>query len=299
MAINLAAISNLLRPGLAAVFGNYQSYPQEWSEIYTKYTSDKQQEIEQEMKFTGLASIFGEGAPIPISDMRQNNQYVYVHKYAGLQTIITRQAIVDNLYETEFPMMAQSLKRSMMQLKEILGAQVLNNGFVTPIGDGQPFFSINHPIDNGVVANTFAVQADLNEASLESMINLIGKARDVAGLLTKVVAQKLIVPIELQFTASRLLNSQFRTGTPNNDINAIYFGDYMPKGYVVNHFLTNPASWYILTDAPNGMKYWEREAIETDVYTDFDNKNLKTSALERYSFGVSNFRAMYASSGAP
>lgn len=298
---NLADIADTLRPGLKDVFGMYDGYDEEWREIYTKKTSDKNQEIELEMQYTSIANTFNEGAPIPVSNMKQGNKFTYVHKNVGLQTIFTRNAIEDNLYKSQFPQMTVSLKKSMSEMKNTLGAALLNNGFLGqfPIGDGQPFFSPNHPISNGVVANTFTVQADLNEAALEAMITLIGsQTRDVAGIKTKVIGMKLITGTALQFTSSRLLNSKYRTGTPNGDINAINHGDYLPKGSTINHYLTNPAAWYILTNAPSGLQYMERRAIEVDVYSDFDNKNLKTSADERYSFGVSNFRSMFASSGA-
>lgn len=300
MSINTAKIQLLLKPGLAAVFGDYPSYPSEWSEIFDQYESDKQQEIEVEMKYTSFASLFAQGAPVPSQEMRQNYQYSYVHQYAGLQMTITRQAIKDNLYKNEFPMMAKALKRSMAQLKETLGASVLNNGFNANYlgGDAQPLFSTVHPIDMGVVSNSLFPAADLNEASLEALVILIGSQfRDVAGLLTQAKPQKVIVPPQLQFTISRILDSQFRNDTPTNAINALYHGDYIPQGYRVNHYLNNPSAFFVTTDAPNALKYYSREELETDVYTDFDTKNLKASAIERYSFGWSNFRGIAASAG--
>lgn len=300
MPINTTAIANLLRPGLSAVFGDYPSYPSQWSEIFDTYESDKAVEIEVEMKMLGLAQIRAEGAPTAVDTMGQRIITQYVHKYVALSFNITRQAIMDNLYKTKFPLMVKALKKSMAQTKEILGASILNNGFnaAYPLGDGQPLFSLNHPIDGGVVPNTPSVQADLNEASLESAIVTIQQFKDQAGLICMTKQEKMIVPPQGQFVVDRLLGSQFRTNTANNDISAIYNMSAVPRGYRVNQFLTNANAWFLLTDAPDGFKHYIREPIETDVYTDFSTDNLMAKAVERYSFGVSNFRAGYGSSGA-
>ncbi len=300
MAINTTAIRDLLRPGLAAVFGDYPMYPAQWAEIFEKHTSDKAVEIEVEVKLLGLAQLKAEGAATNYGEMGQRYVTNYVNKYVSTGFIITRQAVMDNLYKSSFPMQAKALKDSMMQTKEVLGASVLNNGFSSsfPIGDGQPVFSTAHPIDGGTVANTFTVQADLNETSLETAIVGIQTFKDAAGLTVMTKPTKLIVPPQLQWTADRLLQSQFRTGTANNDINAVYNTSAVPQGYRVNMFLTDTNSWFLMTDCSNGFKYYEREALETDVYTDFDTSNLKAKALERYSFGCSNFRGGWGSQGA-
>lgn len=300
MPINTTAIRDLLRPGLAAVFGDYPMWPGQWSEIFEQYTSDKAVEIEVEVKLLSLAQIKQEGASTQYDTMGQRYVTNYVHKYVSIGFIITRQAMKDNLYQSRFPLQAKALRNSMNQTKEVLGASVLNNGFNSafPIGDGQPVFSTSHPIDNGVVANTFSVQADLNETSLQDAIVGIQRFRDAAGLRVMTNPTKLIVPTELQWTAERLMKSQFRTGTADNDISAVYSLSAVPQGYRVNQFLTDTNAWFLMTDAPNGFKYYSREALETDVYTDFDTDNLKAKALERYSFGVSNFRGAWGSSGA-
>jgi hypothetical protein len=300
MAINTTAIRDLLRPGLAAVFGDYPMYPGQWSEIFEKHTSDKAVEIEVEVKLLGLAQIKAEGASTAYGEMGQRFVTNYVNRYTSIGFIITRQAIKDNLYQSSFPLQAKALRQSMEQTKEVLGASVLNNGFSAnfPIGDGQPLFSTAHPIENGTVANTFTVQADLNETSLQDAIVGVQRFRDAAGLRIMTKPTKLIVPAELQWTATRLLQSQFRVDTANNDINAIYNNSAVPQGYRVNMFLTDTNSWYLQTDAPNGFKYYEREALETDVYTDFDTDNLKAKAIERFSFGCSNFRGGWGSQGA-
>jgi phage major head subunit gpT-like protein len=299
MAINTTSIANLLRPGLEAVFGDYPSYPSQWSEIFEVYESDKSTEIEVEMKMLGLAQIRAEGAPTAVDTMGQRIITQYTHRYVALSFNITRQALADNLYKTKFPLMVRALKKSMAQTKEILGASVLNNGFnaAYPIGDGQPLFSQNHPIDGGVVPNTPAVAADLNEASLESAIITIQQFKDQAGLIVMTKPEKLIVPPQGQFVAERLLGSAFRTNTANNDISAVYNLTSVPAGYRTNQFLTTPNAWFLLTDAPDGFKHYVRETIETDVYTDFSTDNLMAKAVERYSFGVSNFRGAYGSPG--
>ena len=300
MATNTGAIVNLLRPGLKAVFGSYPMYPSQWSDIYETHDSDKAVEIEVEMKMLGLAQIRGEGAPTSIDTMGQRIVTQYVHKYVGLGFIITRQAIKDNLYKSRFPMIAKALRDSLAQTKEIFGASVLNNGFnaAYPIGDGQPLFSTAHPIDGGTVANTPVVQADLNETSLESALIAVQQFKNQAGLTVMTKGEKLIVPAQNQFVADRLLHSAFRTNTADNDISAIYNTSAVPKGYRVNQFLTLPGSWYLMTDAPDGFKHYVREPIETDMYVDFSTDNIQSKAIERYSFGVSNFRACYASTGA-
>lgn len=299
MAINTTAIANLLRPGLAAVFGDYPMYPSQWSEIYDVYESDKDLEVEVEMKLLGLAQLRAEGSPTATDTMGQRIITNYFHKYVALSFAITRQALKDNLYKTRFPLMVKALKKSMAQTKEILGASVLNNGNSTsyPVGDGQPLFSLTHPIDGGFYANTPSPQADLNEASLESAIISIQQFKDQAGLTVMTKAKKMIVPPTGQFVAERLLASAFRTNTPNNDISAVHNMSSVPEGFRVNQFLTLNNSWYLLTDAPDGFKHYIREPIETDIYTDFSTDNLLAKAVERYSFGVSNPRAAYGSYG--
>jgi hypothetical protein len=297
MAINTTAIANLLRPGLSAVFGDYPLYPSQWSDVFETYDSDKAVEIEVEMKMLGLAQIRPEGSPTAVDTMGQRIITNYVHKYVALSFSITRQAIMDNLYKTKFPLMVRALKKSMAQTKEVLAAGILNNGFSAsfPIGDGQALFSTAHPIDGNTVANTPSVSADLNEASLEAAIISIQQFKDQAGLIVQTKPEKLVVPPQGQFVAERLLGSAFRTNTANNDISAVYNVSAVPQGYRVNQYLTLPNTWYVITDAPDGFKHFVREPIETDVYTDFSTDNLLAKAVERYSFGVSNFRAGYAS----
>lgn len=300
MAVNTAAIKSLLRPGLNAVFGDYPSYGGQWAEIFTKNKSDKQVEIDVEMRMLGLAELKQQGQSIAY-DNGMGERYVtsYVNQSIALGFVITREAMRDNLYKSDFPRQAQALRKSLEQTKEIRGAAVLNGGFgTTVVSDGQALFSTAHPIDNGTVANTFSVQADLNEASLEQATIGIQRFRDIAGILTNFKAQKLVVPAQLQYVANRLLESKLRTGTGNNDINAIYNTGAVPQGYVVNQYLTNPSAWFLMSNATDGFKYFERDPVETEMTTDFDTKSIKASAIERYSFGVSNWRAAWGSQGA-
>lgn len=295
MPINTGAIANLLRPGVKAIWGDYARYPSQWSEIFSVHDSDKMTEIEVELKMLGLAQIRPEGSPTAIDTMGQRTVTQYTHKYVGLSFNITRQALVDNLYKTRFPTMVKALKTSMAQTKEILGASILNNGFSPsfPIGDGKPLFSISHPIDGGVVANASAVAADLNETSLENAVITVQQFQDSAGLICMIKPLKLIVPPQLQFVAERLTSSVYRVGTANNDPSAIYNLSSIPQGYRVNQYLTNPAAWFLITDAPDGFKHYVREKAEIDVYADFSTDNLMAKAIERYSFGTTNFRAAF------
>lgn len=302
MAVNTAAIKSLLRPGLKTVFGDYPNYTGQWSEIFERNKSDKQAEVDVEMRFMGLAQLKTEGASITY-DLNAGERYstTYINRTVGLGFIITKEAMDDNLYQSAFPQQSKSLRKALEQAKEIQGAAVLNNGFLGgafAVGDGQALFSTAHPIDNGTVANTFTVQADLNEASLEAAVIGTQKFRDIAGLRVMVKPTKLIVPAELQFTAERLLKTELRTSTADNDVNAMRSLSTVPQGYRVNQFLTDPNAWFLMTTADNGFKYMERKAVETDMTTDFDTKSIKVSAIERYSFGVSNWRAAWGSSGA-
>lgn len=301
MAVNTAAIKSLLRPGLKTVFGDYPMYNGQWAEIFTRNKSDKATEIDVEMRTLSLAQLKTEGASVAYDNgMGERYTTTYNNRTIGLGFVVTLEAMEDNLYMSQFPMNAAALRSSLAQGKEIQGAAVLNNGFSTsfPVGDGAALFSASHPIDNDVVANTFAIQADLNEASLEQAVIGTQKFRDIAGNRVVVKPTKLIVPAELQFTAERLLKTELRTGTANNDVNAMYSLSTVPQGYRVNQFLTDTNGWFLMTNADNGFKYMERKAVATDLTTDFDTKSIKVSAIERYSFGVSNWRAAWGSSGA-
>lgn len=295
MAINTAAIRDLLLPGLDAVFGDYHMFPGEWTEIFEQHTSEMYREIDVEVKLLGLAQVRTEGQPVAYDDMGERYQYVYIHQGVGLGFIMTKFAIRDNLYKTQFGPSTRALKHSFQQTKEIYGAAVINNSTSSSFngGDGVPLASASHPIDVGTVANTPTVQAQLNESSLQDAIVGIRRFKDAAGLRVLVKPRKLIVPPELSFTAERLLKTDLRVGTADNDINAIRNMNAIPEGYRVNDFLTDTSGWTVITDCPDGLKYFQRDPLEIDMYTDFDTDNLKVKGTERYSFGWSNFRAAF------
>lgn len=296
--INTSYIQSLLRPGLAAVFSDTEAYPAEWSEIYTKHKSDKQQEKTVEVKLLPVARLKDQGSSIYYGDMAQRYETSFLNLTTGIGYIITREAVMDNLYKDQFPMGAVAMRDSLAQYKNIQGASIFNNGFSSsyPLADGQPFFSTAHPVDGGTVANTSSVPMGLNETALQNVLIGIQQFQSAAGIKVVAKAMKLLVPQQLQFAADVLLGSKFRTGTANNDINAIYNMGYLPRGYTVNHFLTSSTNWFVLTDVPN-LKYFEREPVITNIFTDIDTNNLKVSAFERYCFGVDNFRSAYGVQG--
>jgi phage major head subunit gpT-like protein len=301
MAINMAEIADTLKPGLAAVWGMGKQYPTQWTEIFEVYQSDKAVEIELEMQYLPLGQVFQEGSPMAVGSMQQAFSTTYVNKYVGLSFAMTRQSLINNLYKAQFPRGAESLRNSLHQAKEILGASVLNNGFnaAYPLGDGQPLFSLAHPIlAGGVQANT-STAADLAEGSLEAATIAVQQFKDQAGMLEQVQSTKLIVPPQQQYTANRLLESQFRTGGNLNDISALYNTQMVPQGYKVNQYLSPlmPNAWYLMTNAQDGFKHYVREKVQTEVYTDFYTNNLLSKAFECYCFGVSNFRAAYGNPG--
>jgi hypothetical protein len=299
--INTGQIAQLLRPGLKAVFGNYDTYPEQWTEIYKTQPSDKYQEIEVEMKYLGAADIVAEGAATPVDSMGQRIVTNYIHRKIGISFSITQEAVEDDLYQNQFPLQAESLRNSLRTTKNQLGANLLNNAFnaAYPIGDGQSVCSASHPIDGGVFSNTLAGSAtvDFSEAAIEAAIIQIQKFPMQSGILAQTMAKKLILPRELQFAASRLLNSAFRVDTANNDINALYHNDYIPGGYKINQYLVSPSAWFIINDAENGLKHFQRTPVSTDTYVDFPTNNVMAKATERYSFGISNPRAIFGSPG--
>lgn len=291
---------SLLRAGLACITGMYPDYPTQWSEIFETYQSDKNFEQEVEMKYLSYAQLKTEAGPIAVDSMGQRYTTTYFHRNIGISFSISQEMLEDNLYKSYFPMQTKALMKSMNQTRETLAMSVINNGFLPqyPVGDGQPLFSTAHPYDGGTFANRFSVQADLNEASLEQAVILIQQFPDLAGLRSQAKPRKLITSIQNQFIAERLLGSAFRTGTANNDVNALYSMSMIPEGGRAMQYITLPGFWGILTDADNSFKYYERTPLNTDVYTDFDTNNLKAKAWQRYSFGVTNVRGMFASSGA-
>ncbi len=295
-----AQIASLLKPDLHMVFGDYESYPTEWKEIFETRSSEWAEEKAVEMRFLPYASLMTEGQGTPMDDgMGERYTTTAIHQYYGLGFVITRKAIKDNLYKSRFPKQAKALRRSFDQTKEVNGAAILNNAFDSnyPFGDGQELCSVDHPIDTGTMANTLSSQADLNETSLQDIIETIGQFKDQAGLRTMVKPRKLVVPLQLQWQACKLLESPYEPSSAANPINPFYKNKSIPGGYVVNHFLTDSNAWFVLTDADDGFVHFQREPLETDVQPVGTTWSVRTIGIERYSFTVFNVRAVAGCSG--
>lgn len=300
MTINTGLLPDLLRPGLKGIQTDLADYPAVWKEIYTQLTSDKNIEYTVEMKLLGLAQFKTEGTAMATDNMNEFLKTPFYNKTVGLSFIITREAIEDNLYKEFFPLSSKALKESLIQFKLIQGAAAFNNGFnpAFPLADGQSYFSLMHPIANGVVPNTFAIPAQLNETSLQDAIVGIQLFRSAAGNLMTAEPMALLVPPQLQFTADVLLKSEYKTGTNFNDRSAIFNMRSVPKGAINYHFLTNPNAWFLLTDRTDGLKYFQRRAVDIDSFADTTGtQNVSVGATERYSFGVDNFRSAFGSQG--
>jgi hypothetical protein len=300
MAVNLSAIRDLLLPGLRGVEGKYEQIPSQYDKIFTKHESKMALERTVEMRFLGLAQLKTEGGQTAF-DNGAGERYVYnqEHVEIALGYAITRKAIDDNLYKSQFQPSNLGLMESFHQTKEIYGANILNSAttFNANIGgDGKALIATDHPIDGGAVANRPTVDVDLNEATLlNSMISIRTNFRDQAGLKTFARARKLIVPPQLEPVADRLLNTQLRPGTADNDINAIRSSvNGLPENYMVMDFLTSPTAWFLLTNIA-GLSYMERVKFESDMQVDFITDNLLIKAYERYSFGYYNWRAIFGS----
>jgi hypothetical protein len=300
MAVNLSAIKDLLLPGLRGVEGKYEMIPSQYDKIFTKHDSKMALERTAEMRFLGLAQLKTEGGQTAF-DNSAGERFVYnqEHVEIALGYAITRKAIDDNLYKTQFMPSNLGLIESFQQTKEIYGANVLNTAqtYNSSIGgDGQSLCSLNHPIDGGVVANTPVVQVDLNEATLlNSMISIRTNFKDQAGLKVFARGRRLVVPPQLEPVAIRLTKTELRPGTADNDVNAIMMtAGGLPEGYMVNDFLTSPYAWFLLTNI-DGLSYMERVKFETDMQVDFVTDNLLVKGYERYSFGYYNWRSIFGS----
>jgi hypothetical protein len=301
MAISRSQLVKELEPGLNALFGlEYKRYENEHEEIFDKETSDRAFEEEVMLSGFGNASVKAEGSGVTYDTAQETFTARYTHNTIALAFAITEEAIEDNLYDRLASRYTKALARSMANTKQIYAANVINNGFSTtyPGGDNSPLFSTTHATIAGTFSNTLATQADLNETSLEQALIDIANLTDERGLKIAALGQKLIIPTALQFTADRLMKSAGRVGTADNDINAIRNMGMVPQGYVVNHFLTDTNGWYVKTDVPNGLKYFERSPIRTSMEGDFETGNVRYKARERYSFGWSDPRGIYGSAGA-
>ena len=300
MAISRGQLVKELEPGLNALFGlEYKRYENQHAEIYTTESSDRA--FEEEVMLSGFAQAQtkSEGAGVVFDNAQETYTARYTHETVALAFSITEEAVEDNLYDRLGSRYTKALARSMANTKQVKAVNPLINGFGTfTSGDGTALLSASHPTISGTVSNTLATAADLNETSLEQSLIDIAAMTDERGLKIAARGIKMIVPSELQFTAERLMKSQGRVGTADNDINAIASMGMVPQGYRVNNFLTDPDAFYIITDVPNGMKYFNRAPIKTAMEGDFDTGNVRYKARERYSFGVSDFRGIFASPGA-
>ena len=303
MAISRGQLVKELEPGLNALFGlEYKNYENQHAEIYNTESSDRA--FEEEVMLSGFATaqVKPEGSGVTFDNAQETYTARYTHETVALAFVITEEAIEDNLYDRLASRYTKALARSMAQTKQVKAVNPLTQGLPTTdgydSGDGVSLFNLLHPTISGTVANTLATQSDLNETSLEQSLIDIAAMTDERGLKIAAKGMKMIIPSALQFTAERLMKSDQRVGTADNDINAIKSMGMIPQGYVVNNFLTDPDAFFITTDVPNGMKYFQRSAIKTAMEGDFDTGNVRYKARERYSFGVSDFRGIFASEGA-
>ena len=301
MAISRAQLVKELEPGLNALFGlEYDRYTNETAEIFTTETSDRAFEEEVMLSGFGSAATKAEGASVTFDDAKEAFTARYTHQTIALAFAITEEAIEDNLYDRLGNRYARALARSMANTKQVKGAEILKNAFSSSQlgGDGVVLCCTAHPTVSGTnLSNTFTTQADLSETSLESALINIAAFIDERGLKISIQGTKLILPKELQFTAERILKSPLRVGTADNDINAIANMNMIPEGYRVNHYLNDTNAWFIKTDTPNGFKHFVRAALRTAMEGDFDTGNVRYKARERYSFGFSDPRCVYGSSG--
>ena len=301
MAISRSQLAKELEPGLNALFGlEYSRYENEHSEVFEEESSDRAFEEEVMLGGFGTAPVKNEGTSISFDDAQETYTARYTHETVALAFSITEEAVEDNLYDRLASRYTKALARSMAQTKQIKAAAVLNNAFSTgsPIGDGAALCSAAHPSLSGNQSNVLATAADLNETSLEQMLIDIAGFTDERGLKVAVRGLKLVIPKELQFIAERVINSNLRSGTADNDINATKSMGMLPEGAVVNHFLTDTDAYFVKTDAPNGFKFFNRSPIKTSMEGDFDTGNMRFKARERYSFGVSDWRSVIGTPGA-
>jgi hypothetical protein len=299
MAISRAQLLKELLPGLNALFGlEYARYGEEHKEIYE--TEKSERSFEEETKLSGFsaAPVKAEGTAISYDNAQEAFTARYSHETIALGFSITEEAIEDNLYDSLSARYTKGLARAMAYTKQVKAAAVLNNGFNAAVvgGDGVSLFNTAHPLVNGGTnANTPSTPADLNETALENAVIQIAAWTDERGLLIAARPKKLIVPPALMFVATRLLDTELRVGTNNNDINAIKNNGSIPEGYTVNHFLTATNAWFLTTDVPNGMKHFERTPLQNSMDGDFDTGNVRYKARERYSFGYSDPLGIYGS----
>ena len=302
MAISRSQLLKELLPGLNALFGmEYERYPEEHKAIFETETSERSFEEETKLSGFGTAPVKGEGAAIAYDNAQEAWTARYNHETIALGFSITEEAIEDNLYDSLSARYTKALARSMANTKQVKAANILNNGFSAsfPGGDGKALFATDHPlVSGGTNSNEPTTPADLNETSLEAAIIQIAAWTDERGLLIAAKPRKLIVPPSLMFVATRLLETELRTATADNDTNALRSLGAIPEGYTVNHYLTDTDAWFLKTDVPNGLKHFVRSPLSNSMDGDFDTGNVRYKARERYSFGFSDPLGMFGSPGA-
>ena len=301
MAISRAQLLKELLPGLNALFGmEYERYGEEHKEIYETETSERSFEEETKLSGFSAAPVKNEGSAIQYDNAQEAWTARYTHETIGMGFSVTEEAMEDNLYDSLSSRYTKSLARAMAYTKQVKAAYVLNNAFNTAVtyGDGVTLCNTAHPlISGGVNSNRPTTGADLNETSLENAVIQIAGWTDERGLLIAARPRKLIVPPNLMFVATRLLETELRVGTTDNDINALKNNGSIPEGYRVNHFLTDTNAWFLCTDVPNGLKHFVRTPLSTSMDGDFDTGNVRYKARERYSFGVSDPLGIFGSPG--
>jgi len=302
MAISRAQLLKELLPGLNALFGlEYARYGEEHKEIYETETSERSFEEETKLSGFSAAPVKNEGSAIAYDNAQEAWTARYTHETIALGFSLTEEAIEDNLYDSLSSRYTKGLARAMAYTKQIKAAATLNNGFSSAVtyGDGQPLFSTAHPlVSGGTNSNRPSVNSDLNETSLENAVIQIAAWTDERGLLIAAKPKKLVIPPALQFTATRLLQTELRVATADNDVNALKMLGSIPEGYAINHFLTDTNAWFLTTDVPNGLKHFVRTPLQNSMDGDFDTGNVRYKARERYSFGVSDPLGIFGSPGA-
>lgn len=300
-AISRAQLMNELIPGLNALFGqSYSTYEQEHLELFDEFGSNRSFEEDQKITGFGNAPVKQEGMATAYDTAQEGYTARYSHETVSMGFAITQEAVEDNLYDTLSARYTRELARAMASTKQIKAAAVLNNGFTTFLaGDGVSLFNTAHPqVGAAALANRPTTAVDLNETSLEAAIIQISKWTDDRGKLLNARVQKMIIPTDLMFTAKRVLETEGRVGTADNDINAIKKMSAVPQGFAVMHYLTDPDAWFLKTDVTDGFKYFNRVGISEDNDGDFDTGNFRYKMRERYSFGVSDVLAGWGSPGA-
>jgi hypothetical protein len=304
MAISRAQLLKELLPGLNALFGlEYAKYGEQHAEIFETESSERSFEEETKLSGFGAAPVKNEGSAIAYDNAQEAFTARYTHETIAMGFSITEEAVEDNLYDSLSTRYTKALARAMAYTKQVKAAAILNTGFTgsgnPTYGDGQVLFSTAHPlVSGGTNSNTPATPADLNETSLEAAVIQIAAWTDERGLLIAAKPRKLVVPPALQFVATRLLETELRVGTADNDLNALKSNGSIPGGYTVNNYLTDTNAWFLMTDVPNGLKHFVRTPMQTSMDADFDTGNARYKARERYSFGVSDSLGIFGSPGA-